>query len=98
MIDPPINKLMTKVDSRYTLVIMAAKRAREIADLQREDQFVKRVSCKSNKPVTIATNEIVEEKIRYCRSDNLVKKMAGEIPEVTISDMNLHEVDLYEEE
>lgn len=30
MIEPPIEKLMENVDSRYTLVILAAKRARQI--------------------------------------------------------------------
>ena len=30
MVDPSIDYLATKVDSKYTLVIMAAKRAREL--------------------------------------------------------------------
>ena len=30
MVDPSIDKLAEKVDSKYTLVILAAKRAREI--------------------------------------------------------------------
>lgn len=58
MLNPPINKLMEKVDSRYSLVIVAAKRARQIID---GDE--KLTDTDSNKPVTIATHEIVEDKI-----------------------------------
>jgi DNA-directed RNA polymerase subunit omega len=32
MIEPAINSLLEKVDSRYTLVVCAAKRARQLAD------------------------------------------------------------------
>ena len=32
MLYPSINKIRTKVDSRYTLVILAAKRARDIIE------------------------------------------------------------------
>ena len=60
MLKPPINELLKKVDSRYTLVIAAAKRARKIID--GDDKFI---DIESNKPVTIATNEIFEDKISY---------------------------------
>ena len=32
IIDPPIDELLSKVDSKYQLVIFAAKRARQIND------------------------------------------------------------------
>ena len=32
MLYPSVNEIRTKADSRYTLVILAAKRAREIID------------------------------------------------------------------
>ena len=32
IIDPPIDELLEKVDSKYQLVIVASKRAREIND------------------------------------------------------------------
>ena len=32
MLYPSINKIRTKTDSRYTLVILAAKRSRDIID------------------------------------------------------------------
>ncbi|WZL74781.1 DNA-directed RNA polymerase subunit omega [Clostridiaceae bacterium 35-E11] len=58
MLNPPINQLMEKVDSRYSLVIVASKRAREIIDGDG-----KLTNAESSKPVTIATHEIAEQKI-----------------------------------
>ena len=48
-----------KIDSKYTLVIATAKRAREI--FQKKDNVF--VECKSDKPVSIAVNEIAENKV-----------------------------------
>lgn len=62
MIAPSINKIMEKFDSKYTLVIAAAKRARQL-----EEGVPKLTDCKSDKPVTIATYEIYEGKITYSR-------------------------------
>lgn len=64
MLNPPINKLMEKVDSRYSLVIVASKRAREIID---GDE--KLTDTESNKPVTIATHEIAENRIVSRKSE-----------------------------
>ncbi|WP_130863829.1 DNA-directed RNA polymerase subunit omega [Bacilliculturomica massiliensis] len=64
MLYPSINLLKTKADSRYTLVILAAKRARDIIEgkpkLTEEDVA---------KPVSIAANEIAEDLISYTRDD-----------------------------
>lgn len=65
MLKPPINDLLEKVDSRYTLVIAAAKRARQIIDGNE-----KLIDIDSNKPVTIATNELFEDKIGYEKIDS----------------------------
>lgn len=54
----PLDVLLNKVDSKYTLVVLVAKRAREI--LTGSEPLVE---CKSSKPVTIALEEIVQEKI-----------------------------------
>ncbi|MBS3994375.1 MAG: DNA-directed RNA polymerase subunit omega [Alkaliphilus sp.] len=62
MLNPPINKLLVKVDSRYTLVVATAKRAREI--LNGNEKLTK---TSSNKPVTVAIHEISEDKIKYKR-------------------------------
>jgi len=68
MIDPPIGSLMEKVDSRYTLVVATAKRARQLAEGAN-----KLTKCNSDKPVTIAINEINENKITYVRTKNGIK-------------------------
>lgn len=62
MIDPAINSLREKVDSTFTLVSVVAKRARQLVDGSR-----KHTDCSSEKPVTVAINEINENKITYVR-------------------------------
>lgn len=68
MIEPPIKSLMGKVDSRYTLVVAAAKRARQLAEGAH-----KLTRCNSDKPVTVAINEINENKITYVRTRSGIK-------------------------
>lgn len=65
MIKPGISELSKCVDSRYTLVSMAAKRARMIG-VKTEEADGKFMA---KKPVTIAANEIAEGRIGYVRSD-----------------------------
>lgn len=60
IINPPIDDLMKKVDSKYTLVVATAKRAREI-----QKTGIVFTECDSDKPVTIAINEINENKIKF---------------------------------
>ncbi|MGM9518958.1 DNA-directed RNA polymerase subunit omega [Acidaminococcus timonensis] len=55
MIDPSIDYLADKVGSKYALVIMASKRARQLVD-----GAPALVKCDSNKPVSIALKEIAE--------------------------------------
>lgn len=68
MIEPSINKLLDKADSRYTLVMLAAKRARQISE-----GAEKLTKNESDKPVTIAINEISEDKITYIRTKSGIK-------------------------
>lgn len=68
MINPSIDILVTKVDSKYTLVVLAAKRAREIMD-----GSTSLVDSRSNKQVTIALEEIAQEKITYERTKSGIK-------------------------
>lgn len=58
MLTPPINELIDKVGSRYALVIATSKRARQIID---GAELL--IDTKSLKPVTIATNELYQDKI-----------------------------------
>jgi len=63
MIYPTLSSLMEKINSKYTLVVAVSKRARQLVDGQ-----PKLTKVESNKPVTIAINEINENKITYERS------------------------------
>ncbi|MFZ4895120.1 MULTISPECIES: DNA-directed RNA polymerase subunit omega [unclassified Plantibacter] len=72
IIDPPIDSLLTKVESKYALVIFASKRARQIndyyADLH-EGSLFDNVgplvdSSVEDKPLSIALHEINEDKLQ----------------------------------
>ncbi len=65
MIYPSVDELMKKFDSRYSVVIAASKRARELED--RENSAEPLVETTSEKPVTIAVEEIYEGKIDYSK-------------------------------
>ena len=71
IIDPPIDELLAKVESKYALVIFAAKRARQIndyyADLH-EGSLFDNVgplvdSTIDDKPLTVALHEVNEDKL-----------------------------------
>jgi len=62
MVDPSIDRLAEKVDSKYTLVILAAKRAREIT--------VPTENAKE-KEVSTAFKEIYADEITYERPSNI---------------------------
>ena len=64
MIDPPINELLDKVDCRYTLVVMAAKRARQLVS---GDAPLAEQLPETQRPVAMAIEEIYEDKISYER-------------------------------
>lgn len=61
---PSLDELLPKVDSRYTLVVTAAKRARQITD-----GAPRAVATRSGKPVTIALYEILHGKVVYQRPE-----------------------------
>ena len=60
LIKPTLESLMTKVDSKYTLVTLAAKRARHLTD---GDEPL--VDVDTTKVVSIAMEEIDQGKITY---------------------------------
>ena len=72
IIDPPIDELLSRVDSKYQLVIFASKRARQINDYYsdlHEGNLFDNVgplvdSTVEDKPLTIAMHEIHEDKLR----------------------------------
>ena len=59
MIKPGISELMKDMDSRYTLAMIVAKRARELA----LDTATPLVKSKSDKPVTVAVEEVAAGKL-----------------------------------
>jgi DNA-directed RNA polymerase subunit omega len=61
LIYPSIDSLMRKVDSKYALVVAAAKRARELQDTQNKPQE----GVRPKKPVTLALEEIDTGIITY---------------------------------
>ena len=63
MLYPSINEIRKKVDSKYTLVIMAAKRARDIV----AGYPVLDERLEGEKPVSVAAYEINEDLITYNR-------------------------------
>ncbi|WP_244833225.1 DNA-directed RNA polymerase subunit omega [Clostridium sp. BJN0001] len=60
MINPSVVDLLNKVHDRYSLVILTSKRARQIIEGAKAE-----VEVPSNKPLTIAINEINQDKINY---------------------------------
>lgn len=64
MFIPSINDLAKYADSRYTLVMLVAKRSRQLIEGQKP-----LVESSSNKPVTLALEEIVQGKVKYKRPE-----------------------------
>ena len=64
MLYPSIDRLVEMVDSKYTLVVAAAKRARMLQE--GADRRVKMAA--STKNVSVALKEIGDEKIKYVRN------------------------------
>ena len=62
MLKPSINEVLDKIDNRYYLVGTVAKRAREIVD--GAEIYVANRN-KETKPVSLATQEVVDGEISY---------------------------------
>jgi DNA-directed RNA polymerase subunit omega len=75
LMDPRIEQLMGKVDSKFTLVTLSSKRAREINDYYNQlgeglGRIVPpQVTSVSRKPLSIAMEEVAATKITYERFD-----------------------------
>lgn len=74
MIDPPIEQLLERVDSRFTLVTVASKRARQINAYFHQlgdglgSLVPPQVASTSRKPLSIAFEEIVADKVTFQRT------------------------------
>lgn len=62
---PSFNELAKVGDSRYTLAVLTAKRSRQLIEGAKP-----LIETKSTKPVSIALEEIVSEKVKYTRKNN----------------------------
>jgi len=83
MMYPPVETLLKQVDSRFTLVTLAAKRGRQI------NSYFKglgegigavvppQVASTSRKPLSIALEEVAAEKLEYRRIDRSVEEAAA---------------------
>lgn len=56
---PSIDNLLTKIDSKYKLAYASAKRAK----ILKEEEYTS-IDAKSSKPVGIALEEIIEDKVK----------------------------------
>lgn len=82
MIEPTIDQLLERVDSKYTLVVLAARRAREINSYYSQlgegrGEFVPPLVESGglrNKPLSIALEEVAEDKVTFERTDTAVDK------------------------
>ena len=59
VIKPPLEELLEQVNNKYALVIVAAKRARQI-----KDGVLPLVDIDSTNPVSVALEEIATGKVR----------------------------------
>jgi len=77
MMDPPVEGLLDKVDSKFTLVTLAAKRGRQINSYfnQLGDGLgaivPPQVTSVSRKPLSIALEEVAAGKIVYVRPEDV---------------------------
>jgi DNA-directed RNA polymerase subunit omega len=75
MMDPQIEELLNRVDSKFTLVTLSARRAREINSYFNQlgeglgAIVPPQVATVSRKPMSISLEEIAADKITYTRPD-----------------------------
>jgi len=89
MISPPIEELLGRVDSKFTLVTLAARRARQVNSYFNQlgeglgAIVPPQVASTARKPLSIAFEEIAADKITFQRLDpNAVAETAeGETAE-----------------
>ncbi len=75
MIYPPVEDLLERVDSKFTLVTLAARRARQINSYFNHlgdglgSMVPPQVASMSRKPLSIGFEEVAADKIGYVRVD-----------------------------
>ena len=68
MVSPSVDEVMNarNITSKYSLVIITAKRARDI-----QETGVTFANCDSQKPVSVALNEIHENKVTFRKKSDI---------------------------
>ena len=75
MMDPAVEELLERVDSKFTRVSLAAKRARQVNSYFNQlgeglgAIVPPQVTSVSRKPLTIALEEVAADKATYVRSE-----------------------------
>ena len=67
-LEPSMDQLLRHVDSKYTMVVAAAKRARQLLDGKPP-----LIEPRSTKPVSIALEELAAGKLQYRRTRQGIK-------------------------
>jgi DNA-directed RNA polymerase subunit omega len=81
MINPPIESLLDKVDSKFTLVTLAARRARNINSYFNQlgdglgGMIPPQVSSTARKPLSISFQEISQNKIVWTEAPEPVEEI-----------------------
>ncbi|AHV97148.1 DNA-directed RNA polymerase subunit omega [Paenibacillus sp. 7124] len=70
MLYPSIDEMMNKVDSKYSLVVAAARRARQL----REGSLSELKSPRAHKQVGVALEEIYKDYITVTRVDDKISE------------------------
>ncbi|MGI6360806.1 MAG: DNA-directed RNA polymerase subunit omega [Bacillota bacterium] len=65
---PPLSQLIDKVDSKYTLIVLAAKRARYLIETDAESLAENKIN-----PVSLALQDIIDSKVLWQRTKNGIK-------------------------
>lgn len=83
LVYPPIDDLLEKVDSRYTLVIASAKRARQINNFRQGthgEELMNKVPPPrtlevTKKPLSVSLEEIATGDVAYERDEKTAEKI-----------------------
>jgi DNA-directed RNA polymerase subunit omega len=90
LMDPPIEDLLDKVDSKFTLVALGSARARQVNSYYNSlgeglgKVVPPQVASVSGKPVSIAFEEIAASKATYTRPDPEEEALAAAMAEAAL--------------
>lgn len=87
MIYPPVTELVKKTGSRYALVVETAKRARQLVD-----GSLPLSTVDTNKEVTMAVNEIYEDKIGVIEANTDIENIEMKISAIKAAVAENHNV------